>query len=122
MKSRLFACCAAALAAAGLVFSAAADIVLDFEGEKTLSQALTDAGFSLAAVNGGDKKSSIIQKSGTGTLVLDTAIPNYVASKWVINNGVVYCKVINAFGASSVQVAVRSGATVKMATNVVNLN
>ena len=122
MKSRLFACCAAALAAAGLVFSAAADIVLDFEGEKTLSQALTDAGFSLAAVNGGDKKSSIIQKSGTGTLVLDTAIPNYVASKWVINNGVVYCKVINAFGASSVQVAVRSGATVKMATNVKGLN
>ena len=122
MKSRLFAGCAAALAAVGLAFSAAADIVLDFEGEKTLSKALTDAGFSLEAVNGGANKSSIIQKSGTGTLVLDTAIPNYVAEKWVINNGVVYCKVVNALGASKVAVAVRSGATVKMATNVKGLN
>ena len=122
MKSRLLVRGAAILAFVGLTFTAGADIILDFTGEKTLSQALEEAGFSLGAVNGGANKSSIIQKSGTGTLILDTAIPSYVASKWVINNGVVYCKVINAFGASSVQVVVKSGATVKMATNVKDLN
>lgn len=118
MQCGLVACAMALL----LAFSASADIVLNFTGEKTLSQALTDAGFSLTQVNGGDKKASIIQKSGTGTLILDTAIPNYAAQKWIINEGVVYCKVANAFGASSVYVVVKSGATVKMATSGKGMN
>lgn len=126
MKSRLFAQCAAMLAAVGLAFSAAADIELHVNSDMTLAQALAAEypEITVAMLNGGTKKASPIQKYGTGTLTLDTAISGYDA-KWTIHEGVVYCKVRYAFGKESSQnqiVVVKSGATVKMATDVKPLN
>lgn len=126
MKSRLFVQCAAMLAAVGLAFSAAADIELHVDSDMTLAQALAAEypDITVAMLNGGAKKASPIQKYGTGTLTLDTAISDYDA-KWTIHEGVVYCKVRYAFGKESSQnqiVVVKSGATVKMAADINPLN
>lgn len=88
--------------------------------QKTLDEALSAAGHTVAELNGGALKSYTIVKDGEGILDLTTAIASFVGS-WDIQAGQVNCTAANVFGAASASVTVRAGATVKMTnTNKIN--